>query len=186
MIIKNIIGKQLKEVVGNTLCGANLRGANLREANLYGADLYGADLCEADLYGADLYGVNLRKANLYRADLCEADLRGANLHEADLCEAKVEYTKWPSPTMVLLADWSNVSSKLCKSLMRFDAFNHPRPKDFIKWKDTGNCPYENQQFERSANFSEEPTLITKDFLRLKVYSAYELMQMLLKEKCITK
>ena len=46
-----------------------LRGANLSGADLYGANLYGADLSGADLYGVNLYGANLREVNLFGVDL---------------------------------------------------------------------------------------------------------------------
>ena len=44
MEIKRKNGEVLKEVQGETLCGADLYGADLREADLREADLYGASL----------------------------------------------------------------------------------------------------------------------------------------------
>jgi len=157
--------------------------ADLSGADLSWADLSGANLSWADLFGANLYRANLSGANLYRANLSGANFYGANLYGANLFGAKVKGTKWPAPSMILLALWGEVSAKLCLSLMRYDAANHPEPKRFFDWAKGKGCPYDNTNIRRSANFQENAKLIKKNFLRLKVKSAYELMQMLLKEKC---
>jgi hypothetical protein len=180
------------------LWGANLGEADLREANLWGADLWEANLWGADLWGADLRGANLQEANLGEANLGRANLWGANLGEADLREAnlgeanlrganlggaKIGLVKWPSPPMVLLASWGEVSDDICLDLMRYDAANHPEPEKFLEWAEGGGCPYDGVHVERSANFQEKRGLIKDDFLSLPVKSAYELMQLLIGEKC---
>ncbi len=153
--IKSIFtGHVLKEVDADTLKDAHLRGAYLWDADLRGADLR----------GADLGGANLRGANL----------RGAKINSS---------TKWPSPTMVLLAWWGEVKPSLCLDLMRYDASNHPNPKSFFAWSKTGVCPYEGLNIERSAIFQQRAKLIKKDFLQRKTKSAYQLINLLLKEYC---
>ena len=104
MQIKNLEGRVLREVPGDSLKGADLsgkslNGADLRKADLRGADLRKvglswadlrranlswADLTWADLRGAHLHDVNIRWADLRNANLRGADLRGANLRKADL------------------------------------------------------------------------------------------------------
>src|SRR3990170_8604586 len=86
MIIKNrLTGEIIKEI--ENLSGANLSGADLRDADLSGADLRDADLSGANLSGADLSGADLRGANLSGADLSGADLRDADLSGANLSGA---------------------------------------------------------------------------------------------------
>jgi hypothetical protein len=92
MQIRNLNGKVLHEVPGDTLKGADLSEADLAGADLRGADLSGADLRKvifrwADLRGADLREAVLRLANLVGADLVRADLSTADLTEADLSAA---------------------------------------------------------------------------------------------------
>lgn len=136
---------------------ANLRGANLRGANLWGANLQWADLQWADLQWANLQG---------------ADLRGANLQGAKL----------PPPTIVLLANWGDLSPELTSACMNFDAFCHPDGKAaFESWKKSGGpCPYDDCHVQRAVNFQEK-----KDCWGLphKKMSAYALMEAILKEKC---
>ena len=86
MQIKNLSGRVLREVPGNSLRGADLRGADLSEA-----DLPDADLRKAILSGADLSGANLSKARLCKADLCRADLRWSTFQEARLSAADLRW-----------------------------------------------------------------------------------------------
>lgn len=135
-----------------------------------------ADLDDLDLQGVDFRGMDLRDANFHRSNL-----RGAWFHGA-----KVDGVHWPAPTMVLLANWGECSDRLTTALMRYDAANHPDPKAFLNFGTNGWCPYRmgfGVTVERCANFNENQMLIGKTFLRHKVYSAYELMQMLLREHC---
>jgi len=64
-----------------------LHGAQLRGAQLQGAQLHGADLQDADLQGAQLHGADLRDADLWGAQLRGVCLQGARLQGADLREA---------------------------------------------------------------------------------------------------
>ena len=99
------------------------------------ADLRGAGLREADLQGA-----NLRWANLRWADLPGANLRGARL---------------PAASMVLLADWGDLSDETTIALMRLDASAHPDPGAFDYWAETGDCPYgAGVPVQRVASFQE--------------------------------
>jgi len=163
---------------GAYLCGANLCGADLCGANLRNANLCGAYLCGADLCGADLCGANLRNANL-----CGAYLSDANLYGADLCGANLRNANLPSPTMMLLAHWEIVSDNLCAALMHYDAENHPDPSKFDDWINGGHCPYNDIKIQRCANFTERRKL-WKPLSESKRYTAYQLMTMLLKEKCV--
>ncbi len=173
----NLCGADLygADLRGANLCGADLRGADLRGANLRGANLYGADLCGANLYGADLCGANLRGANLRGANLYGANLYGANLCGANLCGADL-----PSPTVVLLARWGNVTEELCRDLMTYDASCHPDPTLFTKWAEGGPCPYSHIKVERAAIFVEVKTLWKEN---LPLCRPYDLMTRLLAEKC---
>ena len=131
MITKEQFKKHLKwlndEEGGERLVveDADLIRANLRDANLGGADIRGANLIDANLRGANLIGANLRGAKL------------------------------PSPTMILLANWIDVSDDLCINLMRFDASMHPNPEKFQAWASGGDCPYEDCKFQRAANFKQK-------------------------------
>jgi len=178
MLIKFLDGSE-QEISKENLRGVNLRGANLHNADLQGVDLCNVSLCNANLRGADLRKVsfcnaNLRDTNLCGANLRSADLRGANLRGADL---RVAYL--PSPTMVLLAEWKEVSDELCIELMRYDASCHPDPTKFNIWVETNNCPYKYAQVQRAANFKEKKELYSASPSK----GPYELMNMLLKEKC---
>lgn len=135
---------------------------------------------------AILYAIEAdsHKAAVENAVKNGADLRGGDLARADLRGAKIKNTKWPSPTMILLANWGIVKDKLCLNLMRYDASNHPNPKSFMQWAKNGICPYLNLNIQRSVNFEENKELIKKGFLQRKVKSAYELAMALLKEECV--
>ena len=189
--IKNYAGAVLRTVDADALRGADLYGANLRGANLRGADLCRADLSGADLrwadlsganlYGANLYGANLRGADLCRADLCRADLSGADLSGADLRGANLRGADLPSPPMMLLASWGEVSPALCRDLMRYDAANHPDgTRAFTKWaKQDGDCPYADLKIQRAASFTE----CREHWKPGPAQSAYKLMVRLIREKC---
>ena len=172
----------------------NLRGANLIKANLRGANLIKANLSEANLYkahlsGADLRGANLRRANLswanlslanlFRANLSLANLFRANLYWANLSEANLYKANLPAPSMVLLANWGEVSDELCVDLMRYDAFFHDNPEEFITWSKGGPCPYDDCKFQRACNFREKRDLYTPG----PVKNGFALMVALFKEKC---
>jgi hypothetical protein len=162
------------------LSKANLREANLSKANLYGANLSKANLREANLREANLRWVDLRWADLREADLYGANLRWADLREADLYGANLRWAQLPSPTMILLASWGKVSDELCVQLMRYDAACHPDPIAFDRWVDGGGCPYESRNFQRAAGFEENRELWSPG----KSLRPYELMVMVLEEKCI--
>jgi len=138
-------------------------------------------LSYADLSYASLRGADLSYADLSKADLSYADLRGANLSYADLSHGNLSKASLPSPTMVLLVNWKQVSDRLCQFLMKYDSCNHPKPELFDVWAMDGRCPYSNIKWSRSANFQEKRELWDN---KAPLKSAYELATMLLKEKCI--
>ena len=146
------------------------------------ADLHSANLQSANLRSANLRFANLQNAYLQSAYLQSANLQFANLQFADLRSAKFNSaTKWPAPTMVLLANWGEVSDTLCLALMRFDCANHPDgPKRFDEWVKTGRCPYDNVNVARSANFQEKKRLWNEGL----ALHAFPLMTMVLSEKCV--
>ncbi|MGW7071861.1 pentapeptide repeat-containing protein [Streptomyces sp. NPDC054855] len=80
----HLAGAQLPQA---DLTGANLRGATLTKANLRRATLTGADLLEATLVQADLHQATLTQAKLRQATLTQASLYEATLTMADLYEA---------------------------------------------------------------------------------------------------
>lgn len=97
-------------------------------------------------------------------------LRDADLRDADL----------PSPTVVLLAAWSDLSPQLTADLMRFDSDCHPDPEAFQRWADDGgDCPYSGVHVQRAANFSEDRSLWGKGV----PCRPYDLMVRVLAEKC---
>lgn len=110
--------------------------------------------------GANLRGANLRGANLY----------GANLRGADL----------PSPTMVLMANWFEVSVDLCRDLMNYDAACHPNVQKFTEWAAGGVCPYSDEKVERAALFKEDKRLYDPTAPACR---PYDLMKRLIEEKC---
>ena len=176
--------KKLFAVRASTLRGQYLADLDLRDANFVTGDLTHTSFARSDLRGASFYGADLRGACFLDADLRGASFKNANLLGAEFKHAKVYGVKWPAPTMVLLADWDAVSYILCKKLMRYDASNHSDPKLFLKWAKGGECPYADMDFQRSATFRQCRSHISKSFLRTKVETAYNLMQMLLREQCI--
>jgi len=161
---------------GARLDGASLDGASLVRARLDGARLDGASLVRARLDGARLDGASLDGASLVRARLDGASLDGASLVRARLVRARL-----PSPTMVLLAYWGEVSEQLCADLMLFDAANHPDPSAFDRWAASvgGGCPYLNCRVSRAAHFQERRSLWGKG----KDSRPYDLMVRVLAEKC---
>ena len=173
------------------LSRVNLSGAYLSEAYLSGtylsrADLSGAYLSRADLSRADLRGAYLSRADLRGANLSEADLRGADLSEADLSRVRLSRVNLsgaylPSPTMVLLASWGQVSDDLCADLMNYDAACHPDPLAFERWVATARCPYEDVKFDRSANFGERRGLWDPS---RPLCRPWDLMVRVIREKCM--
>lgn len=112
-------GREVEEVAGAILQGADLRfadgrkaflvNANLRSVNFEGADLKkanfeGADMDEARLAGADLTKAKLRNVNLDSADLMGVEfiladlsgsiLSGANVDDADFEGAKLDLVRF--------------------------------------------------------------------------------------------
>ncbi|WP_199551685.1 pentapeptide repeat-containing protein [Streptomyces sp. N35] len=74
---------------GATLTGADLGGATLTKAELTGTALTNAVLLAANLTEADLTEANLTAANLMAANLTETNLTGANLTAANLMVARL-------------------------------------------------------------------------------------------------
>ena len=153
------------------------------------ADFSGQDLSSANLHYANLRSANLRYANLGYANLRFANLRFANLRYANLsfanldCAKYSKYTRFPAPTMMLLANWGEVSDDLCRDLMRFDAANHPEPQKFNDWANNGECPYANVAYGRAATFNQNKDLWAPSLLDLPPSRPIELVERLLKEKC---
>jgi len=174
---------------GANLQGADLRKAYLRRAYLQGAYLQGAYLQRAYLRGANLQGADLRKAYLRGADLRKAYLRGADLQEAGLQEADLQRADLrgadlrgvdlPSPTIVLLAFWGEVSDELCQNLMQYDAWFHQNPEAFENWAINDECPYNDALYQRSANFEEKKHLFKPGIPP----RGFDLMIQVIREKC---
>ena len=141
----------------------------LTEAAAKRADLRGAYLGGAYLGGAYLGGAYLGGAYLGGAYLGGADLGGAYLGGADL----------PSPTMLLLAHWGELTVELTADLMLFDASCHPDPARFDEWAGGGACPYDGVKVQRAASFRERRELWGKG----QLCRPYDLMVRVLAEKC---
>ena len=153
----NLVGADLRRsnLYRANLGATNLRGSDLYKANLVEVNLRRADLCISNLAGANLAGANLELAYFLGANLCGANLRRVNLCETNFYEANLEGAKLPSPSMILLADWGVVSPELCRDLMNYDMSMHHDQSLFLKWKETGNCPYDELRYERAASFVED-------------------------------
>ena len=62
------------------------------------------------------------------------------------------------PIMILRASLNIVSDTLTLELMRRDAWSHPDPELFNKWKENGSCPYSSNSVERLHFFQEKREL----------------------------
>ena len=141
-------------------------------------DEYGAILKEHALWLSDNQlgtQANLRSANLYAANLRSADLRSADLQSADLQNVRL-----PSPTMVLMASWGELSDELTADAMAYDAACHPDPTRFDEWVATNTCPYNSVLVQRACNFNEKKELWDPERPSPR---PYDLMVRILKECC---
>jgi hypothetical protein len=171
----------------------NLSGCDFSNMLIKNADFKNAKLIEANftctiVRGSDFFEANLSGANLSHGDFRDVNLRNACLHNTNmfnvnLYHAKLKNTLFPSPTIMLTANWKNISDSSALDLLRYNAFNHPQPERFFLWKEFGVNPYTGLNIQHAANFLERPNLIKDDFLTISVKSAYSLMNMLLKECC---
>ena len=174
---------------GVNLSWADLHGVDLSWADLYRTNLFGANLSRSNLSHANLSSVTLYYANLSDANLSDANLSHANLYDANLSDTNLYYanlsdanllgSSLPPPTMVLLANWDEVSDDLCRDLMRYDAFFHPNPFEFLDWVKDGPCPYTYKKFQRVCNFNERRDLYSPGI----VDNGFNLMVRLIREKC---
>ncbi len=179
----NGTSKEYADLRGVDLRGVDLHEADLREVDLRGVDLRevdlrGADLREVDLRGADLREVDLHEVDLHGANLWRADLRGANLWRADLRGADLRGANFPSPQIVLLARWGEVSDSLTADLMEYDAASHPDRTAFDRWAAGGPCPYNGVEVQRATNFQQKKELWGTG----KLDTPYNLMVRVLREK----
>ena len=125
-----------------------------------------AAVADAQRKNINLHWSNLRGSDLSRSDLRESDLRG---------------TRLPSPTTVLLANWTGpLSDTLIADLMEYDAASHPNRAMFDAWAAGGPCPYKGVHVQRAALFTENKTLWGKG----KLHGAYSLMRRLFEERKI--
>jgi len=171
----------LKELVETAIAGqANLATADLRYAVIGDANLKSARLTHADLRATMLHVSNLQYASLDGANLEGACLTSCSMYQANLRGANLKGARLPSPTVVLLANWGELSDQLTADLMLWDSLNHPNPSAFDKWAETGVCPYiAYKEVSRAANFHEKPSLWGKG----KECKPYDLMKRVLAEKC---
>jgi hypothetical protein len=183
-VLKNASFKNSR-IVNSSFIEACLEAANLNNTFAVSINFSWAKLSKASMIQSNVSNSNFYYASLRSADLTNANLRRTNLYFAILKEAIVKETLWPSPQMVLLACWGEVSDDLCTHLMRYDADNYSNPNKFVEWANDVVCPYLYEKFQRSANFTACRKLITDNFLDIKPRSAYDLAQELLRECCIT-
>ncbi|MHA2333203.1 MAG: pentapeptide repeat-containing protein [Candidatus Hodarchaeales archaeon] len=195
-------GMNLTEV---NFTGINLEQANFTKANLYKATFYRATLIDANFSEANLNEAcfdqtNLLNANLKRTNSLNVCLRGANLYGANFEGANLEFANLlntnftkaklanaslkgadlPAPSVLLLADWGNLSDKTTTALMRLDADNHPEGETlFDIWATSGHCPYLYYKTQRVVNFKESKKLWSPG----PAPTMYEAMCMILDEKC---
>jgi len=171
--MSQLVEKAVKQ--GCSLRNADLIGYYLGHTSLNMANLKGANLTNAALNGCDLRCANLEGANLFGANLSYTFLDSTKLTNANLKLARL-----PSPPMVLLANWGELSDELTADLMVWDSLNHPDPTTFDRWAEGGECPYiANSRVIRSAFFKEKRELWGKG----KVCPPYKLMERVLAEKC---
>jgi len=117
---------------------------------------------------ASVSGASVSRASLSRADVSAASLRGAKGRPAH----------WPSPTMVLLADWGALSDGLTRDMMRYDAACHPDPSAFHRWAEGGPCPYNDFNVGRAAQFVERKACWDP---KSRLKSPYSLMRRVIAE-----
>ena len=135
--------------------------------------------CTGDVILRDDEAETIRDA-VVKAVANRTNLRGANLSGADLREANLSRANLPSPTVVLLATWGDLSQQLCADLMLFDARNHPDPTAFDRWANgSGECPYDGVHVSRAANFTENKEYWGQG----QPCRPYDLMVRVLAEKC---
>lgn len=171
----------LKELVETAVARqVNLSTAELRYSIMGHVNLKGARLVRADLRDTMLNSSNLQYASLDDANLEGACLTSSWLYGTSLSGANLKGTRLPSPTMVLLADWRELSDQLTADLMLWDSLNHPNPKAFDDWAEGGVCPYSAyKEVSRAANFYEKRSLWGWG----KECKPYDLMKRVLAEKC---
>jgi len=158
----------------------SLRGANLQNWYLAGTSLVGANFAGANLRGAVIRSCDLRNVDFEEANLKGAVLTYSMLGNSYFNKANLRGAQLPSPTMVLLAYWGELSDQLTADLMLWDSLNHPDPSSFDKWANGGDCPYMVQkEVSRAANFKEKAYLWGKG----KECKPYDLMKRVLAEKC---
>jgi len=172
------MGRLVEQAVSS---GIHLEYANLRGAYLASTNLNSAKLRGADLTGTSLRGCDLRYADFERANLLDTSLAYCSLDSTYLVGANLKGARLPSPPMVLLANWGELSDELTADLMVWDSLNHPTPEAFDDWAiGSGKCPYiAYPKVTRSANFMEQRVLWGKG----KVCPPYKLMERVLAEKC---
>jgi len=163
------------------LASQNLSGLDLSARSLKELNFSWCSMQEMNLQGSSLRECNLAGAVLARTNLQNVWFNHCNLRDTILTGVNLKGAYGLNPVELLRADWLYISPALTRDLMRYDAFNHPKPELFLEWAKGGNCPYEDQSVTRVANFHEDRNLITKRFLSLKPQSAYALMIRLFKE-----
>ncbi len=177
----SLVGASLDgaSLVGASLVGASLVGASLDRARLDRARLVGARLVGASLVGASLDRASLVGASLDRASLDGASLVGASLDRARLDRASLDRARLPSPGVVLLAWWGELSDATTLALMRLDASAHPDPEAFDRWAAGGDCPYTGVLVQRAAYFKEKKSLWSPG----SPPTLWEALCLVLDEKC---
>ena len=115
-----------------------------------------------------------------KPDLQGANLRGADLRRADLRRAYLQDADLPAPSIILLANWRELSDKTTIALMRLDCSACLNGKKrFDIWAHDGICPYNESKVQRVANFVEKKHLWKYG----PPPSIYNCMKMVLDEKC---
>lgn len=148
------------------LTEANFAYAGMRETNLKHCDLTGSNFNYTDLWSS----------NLEDSHLVNCSFIGSNLLECNL-----KNTKLGSPTLLLLADWGELSDELTKLAMAFDASCHHNKTLFDAWSESGRCPYMSCSYERACKFKEKRYLWDAE---IKAPGALELMIKIIQEKCV--
>lgn len=128
---------------------------------------------------ADFKETHFTNATFENCNFTGVDFSYVRLSNVDFVRCKL------NPLDLLFkAFWGEVSDKLTKELMKFDAACHHKPTDFNKWKRNGGCPYNSAYYPRAINFYEKTRLWTPSLLKEKVNTPYQLICMLFKEKGI--
>lgn len=159
---------------------AKLDGCKILNSTLLESNFAYATMTNAVLKTCDFHSSNLSNANLSDSDLENSDLWNCVFNGTYLTNCNLKGVRIGSPTMILLANWGELSDELTTLAMAYDASCHQDKKSFEDWSKWGSCPYKTTNYDRACKFVESRQLWNSE---IKVPGAFELMIKIIREKC---